>query len=60
MWAQTCCPHPSKVFASQVERVAEKQEPGLIFKTQIKPLPSGPAGFSAVWFGIIDSQSRRC
>lgn len=60
MWAQTCCPQPCKVFASQVGHVAEKQEPGLIFKMQINPLPSGLAGFSAVWSRIIDSQSRRC
>lgn len=48
----------TNVFASQVECVAEKQEPGLIFKMQIKPFPSGLAGFSAVWLQIIDSQSR--
>lgn len=49
---------PPTSRASQVERAAEKQEPGLIFKMQIKPFPSGLAGFSAVWLQTIDSQSR--
>lgn len=49
---------PPTSHANQVERVAEKQDSVLIFKMQIKPFPSGLAGFSAVWLQTIDSQSR--
>lgn len=57
MRARRRYPYPTTVFASQVECAAEKQEPGLIFKVQIKPFPSALAGSSAVCLQITDSQS---